>query len=60
MIPLEIRYNWIPQIIKWPDKVQGFKVLLKQWIVERTFDWFENYAVCVKVMNMTFVAANQE
>ena len=27
------------EIVKRPDAVKGFKLLLKRWIVERTFGW---------------------
>ena len=36
-------YGWTLTIIKRSDDVQGFKVLPKRWIVERTFAWFGNY-----------------
>jgi putative transposase len=30
-------------IIKRSDQVQGFVILPKRWIVERTFGWFGKY-----------------
>lgn len=36
-------YGWTLKIIKRSDKIKGFKLLPKRWIVERTFAWFENY-----------------
>lgn len=36
-------YGWTLAIIKRSDDVQGFKVLPKRWIVERTFGWFNRY-----------------
>jgi len=35
--------SWKLEIVKRSDKVKGFKVIPKRWIVERTFSWFENY-----------------
>jgi len=36
-------YGWTLAIIKRSDDTQGFKVLPKRWIVERTFGWFNRY-----------------
>jgi putative transposase len=36
-------YLWTLQIVKRTDKLAGFKVLPKRWIVERTFGWLNNY-----------------
>ena len=36
-------YSWTLQIVKRSDKLKGFHVLPKRWIVERTFGWFGNY-----------------
>ena len=36
-------HGWTLTIIKRSDGVQGFKVLPKRWLVERTFAWFDNY-----------------
>ncbi len=36
-------YSWILQIVKRNDKLSGFHVLPKRWIVERTFGWFNHY-----------------
>ena len=35
--------SWRLEIVKRSDKLKGFKVIPKRWIVERTFSWFENY-----------------
>ena len=35
--------NWILQIVKRSDNVQGFAVLPHRWIVERTFAWLGRY-----------------
>jgi len=34
--------SWIMEIVLRPDNSAKFQVLLKRWIVERTFSWFEN------------------
>lgn len=31
--------HWVLQIVKRSDKAQGFQVLPKRWLVERTFGW---------------------
>lgn len=36
-------YHCTLEIVKRSDDAQGFKVLPKRWIVERTFSWFNNY-----------------
>lgn len=40
-----VRYccYWILQIVKRSDDQQGFKVLPRRWVVERTFGWLMNY-----------------
>jgi len=35
--------NWVLQIVKKPADQQGFKVLPRRWVVERTFGWFGLY-----------------
>jgi putative transposase len=35
--------GWVLEIIKRSDDAQGFEVLPKRWIVERTFGWFGWY-----------------
>lgn len=35
--------GWILEIVKRNDDAQGFEVLPKRWIVERTFGWFGWY-----------------
>jgi putative transposase len=35
--------RWVLEIVKRNDDVQGFVVLPKRWIVERTFGWFGRY-----------------
>ncbi len=35
--------GWLLQIVKRNDDVQGFQVLPKRWIVERTFAWLSRY-----------------
>lgn len=36
-------YTWIVDIVQRPPHQQGFHVLPKRWIVERTFAWFDPY-----------------
>ncbi len=31
--------SWVVEIIKRADKVKGFKLLPRHWVVERTFSW---------------------
>jgi putative transposase len=35
--------GWIIEIVKKPEDAQGFAVLPKRWIVERTFAWLGRY-----------------
>jgi putative transposase len=35
--------NWILQIVKRSDDMQGFEVLPRRWVVERTFSWLGRY-----------------
>jgi putative transposase len=35
--------GWIIEIVKKPEDAQGFAVLPKRWIVERTFAWLARY-----------------
>jgi putative transposase len=35
--------GWVLQIIKRNDAVQGFKLLPRRWVVERTFGWLGRY-----------------
>ncbi|WP_027268711.1 IS5 family transposase [Leptolyngbya sp. PCC 6406] len=34
------RFRWVIEVIKRPDCAQGFVLLPKRWVVERTFGWF--------------------
>jgi putative transposase len=36
-------FGWILEIVLRSDSTQGFQVLPRRWIVERTFSWFESY-----------------
>ena len=36
-------FGWILEIVQRSDSTQGFQVLPKRWIAERTFSWFESY-----------------
>ena len=35
--------GWVLEIVKRPDEAQGFVVLPKRWIVERTLAWLSRY-----------------
>ena len=35
--------GWVLEIIKRSDKVKGFKLLPRRWVVERTFGWLGRY-----------------
>ena len=35
-------------VVKRTDDVQGFKVLPRRWVVERTFVWISKYRRCVR------------
>ena len=35
--------NWLLQIVKRSDDMQGFEVLPRRWVVERTFSWLGRY-----------------
>ena len=35
--------GWLLEIVKRPQGTQGFVLLPRRWIVERTFAWLENY-----------------
>jgi putative transposase len=35
--------QWVLEIVKRTDVGQGFKLLPKRWVVERTFSWLSNY-----------------
>lgn len=36
-------FGWVLEIVLRSDSTQGFQILPKRWIVERTFSWFESY-----------------
>ena len=35
--------SWVLEIVKRTDDVKGFKVLLRRWVVDRTFGWLNRY-----------------
>lgn len=36
-------FRWIVEVVVRPQTAQGFEVLPKRWVVERTFGWFNWY-----------------
>ena len=40
---LKSSFSWVLEIVKRSDAAQGFEVLPRRWIVERTFGWFNRY-----------------
>lgn len=36
-------FGWIWQVVKRNDAAEGFQVLPRRWVVERTFGWLNNY-----------------
>lgn len=36
-------YQWTLEVVKRPKDQQGFVVLPRRWVVERTFGWFTHY-----------------
>ena len=36
-------YQWTLEVVKRPKDQQGFTVLPRRWVVERTFGWFTHY-----------------
>ena len=35
--------NWVLQIVKRSDKLKGFAVLPRRWVIERTFGWLTKF-----------------
>jgi len=35
--------QWVLEIVKRSDDLNGFQLLPKRWVVERTFSWLSNY-----------------
>jgi putative transposase len=33
------RFRWLVQVVLRPEQTQGFVLLKKWWVVERTFGW---------------------
>ena len=40
---VRIQFKFLLEIILRPSDSEKFKILLKRWIVEKTFSWFESY-----------------
>lgn len=36
-------FGWTMEVVKRPEEQQGFEVLPRRWVVERTFAWFGHY-----------------
>ena len=36
-------FSWMVETIKRNENTQGFEVLPRRWVVERTFGWFGRY-----------------
>ena len=36
-------FGWLVETIKRKENTQGFEVLPRRWVVERTFAWFGRY-----------------
>jgi len=41
--PVRKRFGWTLEIVRRSDRVQGFHVLPRRWVVERTFGWLGRY-----------------
>lgn len=40
---VKLYLGWILEIVKRPDDAEGFVVLPRRWVVERTFAWLGRY-----------------
>ncbi len=40
--------HWVLEIVKRPEGGQGFVLLPRRWVVERTFGWLSHYRVLSK------------
>ena len=40
--------RWIVQVVLRPEQTQGFVLLKKRWVVERTFGWLMGYRRLVR------------
>jgi putative transposase len=40
--------HWVLEIVKRPEGSNGFVLLPRRWVVERTFGWFNHYRVLSK------------
>jgi putative transposase len=39
---------WVLEIVSRPEGIQGFVLLPRRWVVERTFGWLSHYRVLSK------------
>lgn len=44
--------DWTIEIIKRPDKAEGFEVLSRRWVVERTFAWLNIASIRITVRRL--------
>jgi len=40
---VEVTFGWLLEIVKRSDKAEGFQVIPRRWVVERTFGWLGRY-----------------
>ena len=50
-------FNWLLAIVKRPDGQQGFAVLPRRWVVERTFGWLGRYRRLSKDYERTTISS---
>jgi putative transposase len=52
-------FGYVIQVVVSNYKEQGFRLIHKRWIVERTFSWFENYRRLCRNYEPTFDSAEE-
>ena len=40
---VEVTFGWLLEIVRRSDKAEGFQVIPRRWVVERTFGWLGRY-----------------
>ena len=48
--------GWIVHVVLRPQQSQGFILLKKRWIVERTFGWWQQSEILIKLRKLHFSA----